>query len=200
MLNILQIIFSSGNFEPHMVHFIPNNIGLMWFLIIGNALIAFLYVLLPIELSYIYFKRRDFPFSWVFVAVAFFGVWCSMTHIMMIVTFWYPLYWLQGIIDAITGFVSFGTFLAFIPATRLALKLTSPEHLKQINVNLQNEIENHKKTEEELVKINQKFENKKNEFIGKKNELQEINKNMVDRELKMMELKDQLAKAQAPKA
>ena len=62
MQDLLNLLFASGNFEPHSAHFLPGHMFLMWSLIIGNAAIAILYFIMPFQLLYIYFKRKDFPF------------------------------------------------------------------------------------------------------------------------------------------
>jgi len=192
MPDFLNLIFSTGNFEPHSIHFLPDNPGLMWFLFFSNIAIAFLYTLLPAELLYVYFKRRDYPFSWVFIGTAFFGVWCSATHIVMAIIFFYPIYYLQGVIDFIAGIVSLGVWVAFIPATILALRLTGPKKLKEETAKLEAEISKHKSAVEELVKRNSELDLAKNKVTAQNNELKNANKLMTGRELEMAKLKEEI--------
>ena len=191
MAEIFLTIFTSGGFEPHGVHFAESP-ALMWSFIIINAIIAIAYLILPAELSYVYFKRRDFAFSWVFIIIAFFGVWCSMTHVMNIVVFWFPLYWFEGIISVTTGAVSLGSGFAYAIAAPLMLKLVGPAKLRDINNNLVSEIKKREETVEKLARIYDDFEKANRELIGKKEELERLNREMIERELKIIDMKKEL--------
>ena len=189
MFDLLRTIFTPGNFEPHIVHFIPNNMGLVWFMVAGNALIALSYTLIPAALLYLIRKRKDIMFTPIFWLFAAFILLCGLTHVMHIMIFWYPAYWLEGVVLAITGIVSIFTFFALLYVIPLGLKLKSPKQMEEINNKLSAEIENHKKTDEELKKKNQDFERINKEIIEKSGESEKMNKLMVDRELAMIELK-----------
>lgn len=188
MFDLLSTIFTPGYFEPHSAHF-ANNPELMWVIATMNLLIGVCYLLIPIELSYVYFKRRDFPFSWVFIVIAFFGVWCSMTHFMNVIVFWYPAYWLEGIINLTTGTVSLVSFVGYAIAVPLILNLTSPQKLQEINMKLSEEIENRKKIEQALTEKTLDYERVSKDLIKKNSELARMNGAMVERELKMVDLK-----------
>jgi len=188
MIDVLRLIFTPGNFEPHSVHF-ASTPGLLWTLIVVNVLIAVAYLILPAQLFYIYVKRRDFDFSWVFIVIAFFGVWCSLTHIMNAVVFFYPVYWLEGIINVITGVVSFAAFIAYIVATPLILKLANPAELNEKTKNLSTEVEHRTRAVAELKTLNENLLRTNKEIFERGKEVEEINKQSVARELKMVELK-----------
>ncbi len=192
--NIITLLFTSGAFEPHGAHFIPDHMFLLWSLVIGNGFIALLYFVMPFELLYIYFKRKDFPFRWAFAAIPFFGFWCSATHVVMIISYWYPLYHLQGIVDFITGIVSFATFVAFVPATYHALKLSSPESLSEENDRLVKEIQNQRTMKAKMAQKNVELSTINAEVYKKNEELSELNKKMIAQELKMTELKREIFK------
>lgn len=193
MIDLLRIIFTPGNFEAHIVHFIPDNMGLVWFMVAGNALIALSYTLIPLALLYLVRKRRDIMFTPIFFLFAAFIVLCGLTHVMHIMIFWYPAYWLEGIVLAITGIVSLATFFALLYVLPLALKLKTPKELEKINRELSMEIENRKQVEEELKQRNQNFETVNKEIIQKSEDIEKMNKLMVGRELVMVELKKQIA-------
>ena len=199
MLDLLRTIFTPGNFEPHIVHFIPNNMGLVWFEISGNALIALSYTLIPLAMLYLVRKRGDIPFGWLLVLYMAFIIMCGITHIMHIMTFWYPAYYLQAIVNMLTGLISFGTFLALIYTLPVLLKLPTPTQLEKANAELSEEIEARKQAENQL-KENEKVISVKNETLvqalqesdRQKDELLKMNKFMVDRELKMTEIKKEI--------
>lgn len=191
-VDILNTLFSTNGFEAHSVHFIPDHLELMWVLIISNGAIALLYFLMPFEFLYIYFKRKDFPFRWVFMAVPLFGFWCSATHVVMLISFWYPMYYLQAFVDFVTGIVSFITFLAFVPATRNALKLLNPEILEAENDKLRKEVILFQNKKARLAEKNAELK-KANSLAQQKNqELYELNKTMVDREIRILAIKEKI--------
>ncbi|OGY60005.1 MAG: hypothetical protein A3B23_02910 [Candidatus Colwellbacteria bacterium RIFCSPLOWO2_01_FULL_48_10] len=190
MLDLLRTVFTPGSFEPHSVHFV-NHPGLMWIMVVTNAFIAICYLLLPAELFYIYFKRRDFAFSWVFIVIAFFGVWCSMTHIMNVATFWYPAYWLEGIISLTTGAVSLVSFVGYAIAVPLILKLVGPQQFQEANLKLSDEIENHRKIEVELVQKNLELEKSSKDYLKKSEDLANVNRMMIERELEIVAAKEE---------
>lgn len=180
MLELLRTIFTPGNFEPHIVHFIPNNMGLVWFMVAGNALIALSYTLIPLALLYFLRKRKDIVFTHIFWLFAAFIVLCGLTHVMHIMIFWYPAYWLEAIVLALTGVISIFTFFALVKILPLALKLKSPKELDIIN--------------QQLKAANQQLAASENKLQNKILELEKFNKLTVDRELKMVELKEKIAR------
>lgn len=196
MLDLLITIFTPGNFEPHSIHFADNPM-LMWVIVSMNILIAICYLLLPAELSYIYFKRRDFAFSWVFIVIAFFGVWCSMTHFMNALTFFYPAYWLEGIISLTTGTVSLVSFVAYAIAVPLILKLVGPQQLQEVNKKLSVEIEKRKEATDKLRQINLSLVKAHDEITRKKSELEKMNRVLETRASKVEEMETELARLKA---
>ena len=186
-----RVIFTPRYFEPHKIHFYDDP-GLLWFLVSGNALIALSYVLIPIALIYLVRKRKDIIFTPIFFLFAAFIVLCGLTHLMHIMILWYPVYWLEAIILALTGVVSILTFFAFIKVLPNMLVLKSPKQLEKLNTTLSLEIENRKQAEEELKQQNQKFEIANKEILEKNEELERINKLIVGRETTMIELKKKI--------
>ena len=110
---LVQIIFTPRYFEPHRVHFYGDG-DLLWWLVFGNALIALSYVLIPIGIIYFLRKKKDMVFINIFWLYGSFIVLCGMTHVMMIMVFWYPVYWLEAAVLWVTGLVSIATFFSFI--------------------------------------------------------------------------------------
>ena len=184
MFDALLYAFNPANFEAHGVHFL-NTPVLFWLLVIGNALTALSYILIPIVLVYFVKKRKDLVFHGVFLLFGAFIVLCGLHHFVHIITFWYPLYGIQALVDVSMAIVSFATFLAMIPVVPAALKLPSPQALTDANERLSKEVENHKKTEEVLTQSHR-------DLMAKNTELEKVNKLMIDRELKMIELKKEI--------
>ena len=196
-MEILKIIFTPGNFEPHIVHFF-GNMWIVWGFYISNGMIALAYTIIPITLVYVIRKRKDIPFNWVFWAFALFIVMCGITHIMHIMIFTYPAYYLQLIVDILTGIISIITAAALIYIIPPILKVPNVtvfretnEKLEKVNQVLQNEIAEHKKAKQELKKSTEELEKNK-ELEEKSKELQQFNELMTGRELKMVELKKEI--------
>ncbi|MDZ8090235.1 MAG: PAS domain-containing protein [Nostoc sp. DedQUE12b] len=122
----------------------PELVGLH---VVSDSLIALAYYSIPIALLYFVRKRRDFLFKWVFVLFAIFIVTCGTTHVMDILTLWYPTYWLSGLIKAITAIVSLYTACELIPLMPKALALPSSAQLEAANRELEREISERKQAE-----------------------------------------------------
>lgn len=83
-------MFNVDQFEPHIIHFLPDNLELAWFIIAGNALIALAYVLIPLGIIYIIRKRKDIIFQPIFILYAAFIFLCGLTHVAHIMFFGIP--------------------------------------------------------------------------------------------------------------
>ncbi len=101
--------------------------------LISDFLIFLAYFSIPVTLFYFVRKRKDLPYIHIFLLFAAFIIACGLTHFLGIVTLWYPIYWVSGIVKAITAFVSVGTAIAIIPIVPQVLALRSPAELERIN-------------------------------------------------------------------
>ncbi|MEH2094591.1 hypothetical protein [Nostoc sp.] len=138
MLEFTESLLAYKQFIPHGHCYLwkPGLVGLH---IVSDSLIALAYYSIPIALLYFVRKRQDFPFKWVFVLFATFIVTCGTTHVMDILTLWYPTYWLSGCIKAITALVSVYTACELIPLIPKALALPSSAQLEAANRELERE-------------------------------------------------------------
>nr|WP_242051225.1 ATP-binding protein [Nostoc spongiaeforme] len=109
-------------------------------------------------LVYFIRKREDVPFKNIFVLFSAFIISCGTTHLMEILTLWYPYYWLSGTIKALTAIISFYTVLTLIPLLPQALTLPSPAQLEAANQALQVEIAERKLVENELRQYKERLE------------------------------------------
>ncbi|MBD2354568.1 GHKL domain-containing protein [Tolypothrix sp. FACHB-123] len=131
-MEFLDNFFYSGNFIPHGHCYLwkPDLVGLH---LISDALIALSYYSIPLTLIYFVSKREDVPFKLVFLLFGGFIISCGTTHAMEVWTLWHPVYWLSGVIKALTGFISFYTAIILIPLVPQALALPSPAQLEAAN-------------------------------------------------------------------
>lgn len=121
--------------------------------LISDLLIAIAYFSIPVMLIYFVRKRRDMPFSRVFVLFGAFIIACGLGHLLEIVTLWFPIYWVTGIEQAITALISCYTAIELFSLLPMFLALKSPEELEQVNQQLQIEIQERQKTEDLINRI-----------------------------------------------
>ncbi|MEC4803284.1 MAG: response regulator [Jaaginema sp. PMC 1079.18] len=108
--------------------------------LVSDALIAIAYFSIPAMLLYFVKKRQDMPFSKVFVLFSAFILCCGFGHLLEIWTLWYPNYWLSGIEQAITAFISCYTALQLSQLLPQFLSLRSPEELEKLNQELEQRV------------------------------------------------------------
>ena len=112
----------------HCYRWLP---GILWLHILSDALIALAYFSIPFTLVYFIRKRKDLPFNWIFLCFAIFIVACGTTHLFEIFVIWHPVYWLQGVIKAITAAVSVPTAILLVRLIPQALSLPSQAALQR---------------------------------------------------------------------
>jgi PAS domain S-box-containing protein len=83
---------------------------------------------------------------------------CGTTHVMDVVTLWYPVYWLDGVIRAFTALVSIGTAAAMWLVMPKALALPSMAQLEEANRRLQHEVGERERAEAALRDANTELE------------------------------------------
>ena len=142
--------FSSSGFMPHGFCYTWNPY-VLWLNGASDALIALAYYTIPLTLVYFVPRRGDLVFHWIFLGFALFILACGTTHAMELWNIWHPMYWLAGVIKALTALVSIGTAIALIPLVPQALALPSPEALKRANLALQ-------EAQQDLREANQELE------------------------------------------
>ena len=143
--------FLSAAFLPHASCYLWNS-GLIWLHGISDSAIALAYFAIPLELVYFMRQRRDLPFPAIVWVFAIFILGCGTTHVMEVVTLWFPVYWVSGSIKALTALASIGTAVLLVSVIPEALALRSPAELEAINENLKNEITERRRAEEEVLK------------------------------------------------
>ncbi len=103
----------------------------IWLHIASDALIAAAYFLIPFAIVLLIRRRKDLEFSGLFILFGSFIFACAATHILNIVTLWYPVYRLEGVVKAITALVSLFTAIALFRLLPQAVALPSPSCLRQ---------------------------------------------------------------------
>jgi PAS domain S-box-containing protein len=149
MLNELSRLVAVNDYIPHG-YCISWSPPLVWTFVISDVVIFLSYASMPVVLGYFAQRRRDFPYRWLLWLFAAFILACGSTHLMDAIVLWEPLYELDALLKGITALISLVTAVALWPLLPHALRLPSPDQLRQKNAELQREISERKRVEDEL--------------------------------------------------
>ena len=152
MSELLKTIFSPDQYMPHG-HCYLWQTPLVWLHVVSDFLIAFAYFSIPAMLIYFIIKRRDVPFLGIFGLFGAFIILCGTGHLLEIWTLWHPAYWLSGVEQALTALVSCFTAGQMVTLLPQFLSLKTPEELEAINRELEQEIQERRRTEATLQTI-----------------------------------------------
>lgn len=182
-----ESIFSS-NFMPHG-HCYLWTPGILWSLVVSDALIAASYFSIPVALIYFTSQRSDVPFSGTFRLAALFIITCGMGHLVDIWNVWHGDYWLTASIRIITALASVITAIALWPIIPRALRIPS-------TATLRNEVEQKERVQKELketlASLEKRVDDRTAELVNQKDTMRRANNVMVDRELEMIRLKTEV--------
>jgi PAS domain S-box-containing protein len=116
------------SYLPHRYCYLAQP-GLIWSNVTMDALIAASYVVIFSCLFWVTGRLRRFPeihaFLWVFIAFGIFILACASTHLMEVVTVWWPIYRLSVAFKVLCAAASVGTAILF---TKAAPELTRGIH------------------------------------------------------------------------
>jgi signal transduction histidine kinase len=150
---VVDWLFATGNFLPHGFCLTGDN-DVIALNVVSDLGIALAYFAIPSFLVVILVKRRDLTLPWPFTLFATFILLCGTTHVIEIVTYWEPLYVLQGVAKAATALVSLATAVILWPMLPHLLAITSPEQMKRANLGLERQLVERTETTNELVRFN----------------------------------------------
>lgn len=135
MSNFFDVLFGPNGFMPHGHCFLWQP-GILWTTVTSDFLIFGSYVAISGALWYFATKRRDIEFKSLFVLFGIFILACGMTHLLDVITVWYPAYWVSGSVKAVTAAASVLTAIMLFPLLPQALALPSPGQLRAANAEL----------------------------------------------------------------
>jgi PAS domain S-box-containing protein len=128
-------LFDPNAFMPH-IHCYLWNTGLVRLHVISDLAIGFSYVAISITLAWLIWRaRQDVPFSWMFLSFGAFILACGATHFVEVWTLWTPLYWLAGLLKAVTAGASV--------ITAVLLPSLIPKAIDLIRLSKETEAANH---------------------------------------------------------
>lgn len=156
MWAFFERLLDSSMFAPHGICLLWEP-QLIWLHVVSDLIIAAAYFSIPVVLSIFVAKRRDVDFGWVFWAFALFIMACGITHVMSIVTLWFPVYGIEGIVKATTAIASILTAAMLWPLLPKVLALPSPSQLRAAEVALAQE-GMYRREAEDMLRQSQKME------------------------------------------
>ncbi len=106
------------------------NPQLMMIMVAGNLLVVGGFYSIPAALVTLLKRREDVAFHWMFKLFATFIFFSGTTHLLKILTIWYPYYWLAAWTDFITGALSVVTAVLLWPLIPRIIAMPSPEKLQ----------------------------------------------------------------------
>lgn len=157
MISLLSGLFTQNSFIPHGVC-LAWDPSLMLLFVVSDSAIAFAYYTIPIALICFIYKRRDLAFRGIFALTGAFILACGTTHLMGVVTLWYPAYWPDVMVKFFTAVISIFTAAAMWWVMPEALALPSTAQLEEANRRLQHEIGERERAEAALRDANEELE------------------------------------------
>jgi hypothetical protein len=102
------------------------------------------YFAIPVAIWTFVSKRPNIEMRGLARLFAAFILWCGLTHIVNLVTLWWPIYEFQALVKVVTAAISLTTAVVIFPLIPKALAIPSPNELQLANAHLAKEIAAHK--------------------------------------------------------
>lgn len=128
MNDIAETVFDVERYMPHGYCLLWQP-ELVWMHILADITITLAYFAIPLTIAFLLYKRQQsVPFRWVFVMFAAFILLCGTTHLISLLTLWYPVYYFEGIVKVITAAVSLATAFLLFPLIPRLLDIFQDMH------------------------------------------------------------------------
>jgi len=109
---------------------------ILWSHAISDAIIAAAYIIIPVFLYRIFFKRQDFKYVWMVNLFGVFILGCGITHVFDVINIWKPFYVTDSIVRIITATASIGTAVVLAKVTPNIIRLPTYQAWLEVNENL----------------------------------------------------------------
>ncbi|PPK78003.1 PAS domain S-box-containing protein [Methylobacter tundripaludum] len=129
MQALIDHLFNIKDLIPHG-YCLSWSPALLWLHVGSDLLITLAYYSIPLMLVYFIRQRKDFPYPWLAAMFAGFIVACGTTHLLSAITIWMPLYWLDGLLKALTAIISIATAVLMVWIIPRALSRPSSAQLQ----------------------------------------------------------------------
>jgi diguanylate cyclase (GGDEF)-like protein/PAS domain S-box-containing protein len=112
---------------------------LLWTLVGSDSIIAISYFSIPFAIWFFAHKRPDVRNRGLLVLFGLFIITCGITHLLDVVTIWYPDYWIAAFAKVATAAFSLVTAIIIWRVMPVALKAPSVQQLEQAKAELETE-------------------------------------------------------------
>ncbi len=132
---IMDSLFQHDSFMPHGYCFLwfPD---ILYLHVITDLSTALAYFFIPVMFFTLLRRHKTkLPFPWAFRLFACFIFLCGLTHVVEVVTLWYPVYYFQGILKAVTAAASLATAFLLLPLTTQLMSFLKTHELPESSVN-----------------------------------------------------------------
>jgi len=157
MLGMVDFLFGAGGYAPHG-YCLSWDPLLLFTHLTADVLIGLSYLSVALTLLVFTRRRKDLEFPWLFTAFTVVFALCGVSHLSSGVTIWWPAYGLQGVYKLVTGLSSVVTAVLGWMLLPKALALASPQQLRELNQELESEIDGHRRTARQLVAAKERAE------------------------------------------
>ena len=149
--------------------YMPHGMCLLWqpWLVVlwagSDTLIFLAYMAIPLSLLRVVRKRGDIRHRGLILLFAGFILLCGLTHILGVITLWWPIYPYVGVFKLATGLVSALTAIVLFRLIPALIAIPRHSQLEEMNWQLRQKIAEHEAAEAELLKIKSELEEKVSE-------------------------------------
>ncbi len=155
----------------HVHDFMPHGFCISWDIpllilhVFSDFFIALAYFSIPIGIVYFVRQKDEITFKPVYYLFAGFITMCGITHVMGMVTLWIPVYYIEGVLKAMTALISVATAIYLIP--KLPGMVALPDLNELIGLNKRLSEENmHRRAAEDKLEENQTMLAESNKMLS----------------------------------
>ena len=161
ILQLYKSILSANTLAPHQI---DTNLspGLLWVQVFSDLLTGIALLIIPLVIVYFVDKRKDLRFSAIRMLIAGLISVSAVSHFLDIYFLFNPIYWLDVGMSVTTTVISIATAIILVRILPEALKIQSPDQLKENALLQSNSYEKLKVSKEILLEVNQTLEDRVN--------------------------------------
>lgn len=149
--------------------YMPHGMCLLWepWLVVlwagSDALIFLAYMVIPLALLRVVRRRNDLKHRGLIMLFAGFILLCGLTHLLGVVTLWWPIYPYVGIVKLATGLVSVLTAIVLLRLVPVLIAIPGHSELEEVNRQLRQRVKEHESAEARLRALKETLEEKVSE-------------------------------------
>jgi len=154
---VLTWLLSTDGFLPHGFCLTGDD-RVIALNVVSDLGIALAYFSIPVFLIILVLRRRDLTLPATFLLFSAFILLCGLSHVVEVVTYWVPIYVLDGLIKAATALVSLATAVTLWPMMPRLLAASSRAQLREANRDLSEQLRTRAEAATALARFNAELE------------------------------------------